>query len=106
MAIASKDLTAVNSTLEIDNPNEYTGEVIIQYESGAGTVVLEGSLSNISTTVWGGILMTSLLDGSTSAAITAAGLWKATVGGLERVRVRKSVGAASCVIRLGVSDNG
>ncbi len=104
MAIAQKDLLSVNDNLTINNPSEEIGDALVQYVSGAGTIVLEGTMSDGTAPVWAAILLTNITDGTTTAAPTLVGIYRGNASGLEQVRVRKTVGVLSCVVRLGVDD--
>jgi len=106
MAYARKDLTALNSTLEVDSPEEKNGTVSLQYVSGgAGTVVVEGILSEAAAdnvdANWH-ILTLTKTDNTAVASLAAAGIGYAE-NYYARVRARKSVGAASCIVVLGVT---
>ncbi len=105
MAYSRKDLTALNSTLVLDSPDERNGTVSVQYVSGAGTIVVEGILSEAAaddvSANWH-ILTLTKTDNTAVALLTAAGIAFAE-NYYARVRVRKSVGAASCVVVLGVT---
>lgn len=105
MAYARKDLTAVDSTLVIDSPDERNGTVELQWISGAGTVVVEGILSEAAAddiaANWQ-ILTLKKPDNTFVTNLAAAGIGYAE-NIYARVRARKSVGAASCIIVLGVT---
>ncbi len=103
---ARKDLTALNSTLVVDSPSEKNGTVSLQYISGAaGTVVVEGLLSEAAaddvTANWH-ILTLTKTDASAVTSLSAAGIAYAE-NYYAKVRARKSVGAASCIVILGVT---
>lgn len=93
MAIASGDLTALNSVIELKLPTDRTAVAGVQYPTGgAGTIVLEGTLDGIT---WVDIFM-SHPDGSAAASgLAAAGVGYADVSYFKKIRVRKSVGAAA-----------
>lgn len=106
MAYARKDLTALASKLEVDSPDERNGVVSLQYISGAGTVVVEGCLSETAAdraddTNWH-ILTLTKNDNTAVLNLAAKGVGYAE-NYFASVRARKSVGAASCVIVLGVT---
>jgi hypothetical protein len=93
----SLDLVNVNDalTFNLTGADAGSGVAAFQYISGAGTVVMEGTLDG---TNWIALLLTNRNTGATAASATAAGIYSADFSGLEQVRVRKSVGSASCVI--------
>lgn len=103
---ARKDLTTLNSTLEIDDAEERNGIASLQYISGAaGTVVLEGILSEAAAdnvdANWVTLTLTKP-DASTVTSLAAAGIGY-TENYYARVRARKSVGTASCIVVLGIT---
>lgn len=102
---ARKDLTALDSTLVADSPQEENGLVSLQWISGAGTVVVEGILSEAAAddiaANWH-ILTLKKPDNTVVTALSAVGIGYAE-NMYARVRARKSVGAASCVVVLGVT---
>jgi hypothetical protein len=103
MAIAIKDLPAVNDEIKLVLDNDCSYNITVQYISGAGTIVLEGSLDD--GTTWDDIVVTKTDDATETpaATMTAAGLYTASVAGMSRVRVRKSVGSASLNAALGIA---
>lgn len=106
MGYARKDLTALDSTLVLDSPEERNGVVSLQYINGAaGTVVVEGILSEAATddvaANWQ-ILTLKKTDNTFVTNLAAAGIGFAE-NYFARVRARKSVGAASCIVVLGVT---
>lgn len=95
------DLAAVNSVAQLDLRGEFTGVGVATFQyatGGAGTVVLEGTMDG---TQWDIIQFIKLADGSTAASATAPGSYSAALSSLEGIRVRKTVGTASCRITLG-----
>ena len=96
--IAHKDFTVLNSEIMLNPPDGLNGGVGVQYESGAGTLVLEGRVHD--TFTWIAILLTSYVDGTTTLAIAAAGMYYANVIGLDAIRLRKSVGAAQLIAAM------
>lgn len=105
MASAYKDLTALNSTLQIDEVDESNGSVTLQYiTGGAGTVVLEGTLGSGSTAEWVGLKLTNANTKVDADNAIAAGLYYASMYGYRSVRARKSVGVASCPVWVSVNN--
>lgn len=103
MATASEDLTALDSTLVLNVPTDRVAVAGIQMKSGAGTLVLEATIDG---TNWKAVQMDvpGTIGGAGVANISAVGdIGYADVSYAEQVRVRKSVGAASCVAVLTVT---
>lgn len=97
MRAGPKDLPAVNDALELDIPTDRNGAVCLQYVSGAGTIVVEATVDN---STW---VQLRLTDPATKADVdnrTTPGLAWCDVVGYEKVRARKAVGVASCVVAL------
>lgn len=106
MAYAKKDLTALNSTVELDVPGEINGLVSLQYHDGAaGTIVVEGTLVTdavVPANDWEAIKLVRSDDKTEVDNLSAAGIAYGEHF-YNKVRARKSVGAASCFVTLGVT---
>lgn len=108
MPSATKDLLNVNDTLELDVSSAValtghgsTGGTC-QYVSGAGTVQVEATNQDtrLGTEVW---FIPIDFANAPVATQTAVGAIEFPIAGFNRVRVRKTVGAASCIVSLGVN---
>lgn len=104
---AQDDLTTVADEIILDcsSAGKLDGHGSLQgtcqYISGAGTVQVEATLEVTDPAIW---FIPVGLDGSTPVPPqTGAGGESFIIAGFARVRVRKTVGAASCVVALGVS---
>lgn len=103
MAWAQKDLSAVGNTLAITNPHQGFAWAHLSYDStGVGTVILEGSIDGIQFDL---LFVTVRATGVGAASMTTPGLYECDVSGLAVVRARKTVGVASCIVRLSVSED-
>lgn len=104
MATAQKDLAAVNDKLVLNDPTEKAGKIIVQMlTGGAGTVVVEGTGSDdpaAPDTDWVNLKLTNPVTKVDADNIAAVGLLWADDPGYGQVRARKTVGVASCPIRL------
>ena len=110
MASATKNLTVLNQTIDINSPSETRGVLSIQYGlngaggAGTGTIVVEAR--NNDTQPWVIIAVDTTGTPVTSAmSIAAAGLYKAEAQGYEMVRVRMSV-VGDVVVTLNWGENG
>lgn len=108
MPSAVKDLTALDSTLELkcDSTIGLDGHgsstATSQYLSGAGTIQIEATTQVTDPAVWIIPPQKSVNPVAASPAQAAVGVVLADIGGFARVRLRKTVGAASLVAGLGV----
>lgn len=107
MSSARKDLPAVGDTLVLNCNEEEAGYVALQYISGsAGTVVLEGILSDAAAdnvdANWLPITMAKN-DDTAITSLAAAGIGRA-INVYSKVRARKTVGVASCIVVLSIQS--
>lgn len=103
MAQATKNLAAVDDAITMRNDTENGGTITIQYPStGAGTLVLEGTLND---TDWVSIMVQNVTTKTDSATMAAAGIYYAEGVGFNQVRVRKSVGAAANLAVMNIEYN-
>lgn len=93
-----KDLVALDSTIELNPPSSINGGIAVQYGAGAGTIVLEGRVGDQQ--AWSVIQMTSYANGAAVSSLAALGMAFANIIGLDAIRVRKSVGAASLIVSV------
>ena len=100
MARVKKDLEALNSTVSVPFTGETNGACAFQYAvGGAGTVVAEGSLNG---TDWVVLTIINAATKADATSATAAGLYYVENIGYD-VRIKKTVGTASCPITLSVT---
>lgn len=99
MINATKDLVELNSTLVVDLRNVRHTVASCQYVSGSGTVQVEAK--NSISDVW--FTPLGVVGGSAVAAQTGVGAVVFNLYGYSHLRVRKTVGTASCVVSLGVA---
>lgn len=96
MAITNKDLTALNSTIEmIVSEIDFGGSFSLQYPTGgAGTLVVEATLDEVT---WEAVTFIKSTDTTQAhvASAAAAGLYVGEIPACKKIRVRKSVGAAA-----------
>ncbi len=98
--IATKDLVAVNSVLTMDLPNDVNGALSIQYPVGsAGTIVIEASLDNVNYEI---VYVTNMNTKVDSVVISAQGMYSCEFLSYKKIRARKTVGVASCIISVGL----
>ncbi len=106
MGFARKDLVAVGDKVVLDTPHERDSRCTLQYISGAGTVVLEGICSEAAVddidANWFPISMTKP-DTTVVASLLAAGIGHAE-NVYAKVRARKTLGGASCIVVIGVTE--
>lgn len=103
MALALKDLTDLNSAITLNCDHDKSGVATVQYRSGAGTLVLEGTLDGDN---WESIIVVASDDTTEApaATMTATGMYIASFGGLKSIRVRKSVGGAELLAALSITE--
>lgn len=101
--VINKDFTALDSVITIGPLHEAYRQAAIQYVSGAGTLLLEGSFDN-DTYFPIEVASAAVSATVTAGTMTTVGGYVADVSGIPYVQLRKSVGAAACVGSLGVSD--
>lgn len=104
MALTKVDLDTVEDTLGFDVDHDKSGLFTLNVISGAGTVVVE--LSADGGTTWNATVFVKTTDTTRAYVATAAttGMWEGTFGGINKIRVRKSVGSASCVVAFGLTE--
>ncbi len=83
-------------------PHDKFSVVGVQYISGAGTLQLQASIDGVTFVT---VSMTNLADGTTTASMTATGLYQADVSGMEFVRLKKTTGSAACIASLTLKHN-
>lgn len=101
---SSQDLTTLASTITFNVDHDKSGLFSMQYKSGAGTLVVEGSCDG--GTTWDALCFIKSNDTAATrvASATTTGLYEGTFGGIDRIRVRKSVGSAACVASFGITE--
>jgi hypothetical protein len=98
MAIAKKQIAALNDEIRIRLPNDQTTFPTIQLPAAwAGTVVLEATDNDID---WVALGLTPAAGGAIVALAAAAGIWSGQPGAYTQVRLRVSVAGAGGIAAL------
>lgn len=101
MAIAKKQITALNDVVAIDVPTDQTVLPAIQLPQGwAGTVVLEGTIDGVT---YDALSLTPALGGAAVASAAARGIWFGPAGSYDKLQLRVSVAGAGGIAALSAS---
>lgn len=99
MAIAKKQIAALNDAIEVRLPNDQTTWPTLHLPVGwAGTVVVEATDNDGAD--WVSLGLTPSVGGAVVLNAAAAGMWNGQPGAYQRVRARVSVAGAGGVAAL------